>query len=89
MSARKPTISVLAFSGTIAASLCACACAAWAGSASPPDGRGEYKPIQSISYEFGSKAMSGYFVKQGSACLVTLMVIDKSDRRRRRRRGFA
>ena len=36
-------------------------------------------PIQSISYEFGSKAMSGYFVSQGSVCLVTLMISDKSD----------
>jgi hypothetical protein len=38
-----------------------------------------YLPIQSISYEFGSKAMSGYFVPQGSVCLVTLMIIEKND----------
>ena len=38
-----------------------------------------YLPIQSISYEFGSKALSGYFVPQGSVCLVTLMISDKSD----------
>ena len=38
-----------------------------------------YAPIQSIAYEFGSKAMSGYFVPQGSVCLVTLMISDKID----------
>lgn len=79
MSIRKPSTSVLALSATIAGSFLACAAAAWAGSASPADGRAEYKPIQSVSYEFGSKALSGYFVKQGSACLVTLMVIERSD----------
>src|SRR5690242_2028408 len=48
---------------------------------SPPQNEGgaRYLPIQSISYEFGSKAMSGYFVGQNSVCLVTLMVIEKSD----------
>jgi hypothetical protein len=43
------------------------------------EGDAGYLPIQSISYEFGSKAMSGYFVAQGSVCLVTLMISDKSD----------
>ena len=43
------------------------------------EGDAGYKPIQSIAYEFGSKAMSGYFVAQGSACLVTLMISDKID----------
>jgi hypothetical protein len=38
-----------------------------------------YLPMQSISYEFGSKAMSGYFVPQGSVCLVTFMISDRSD----------
>ena len=41
--------------------------------------RCRYAPIQSIAYEFGSKAMSGYFVPQGSVCLVTLMISDRSD----------
>ena len=35
------------------------------------EGDAGYLPIQSINYEFGSKAMSGYFVPQGSVCLVT------------------
>jgi hypothetical protein len=43
------------------------------------EGDAGYLPIQSISYEFGSKAMSGYFVPQGSVCLVTLMISEKSD----------
>jgi hypothetical protein len=43
------------------------------------EGDAGYLPIQSISYEFGSKAMSGYFVPQGSVCLVTLMISDRSD----------
>ena len=36
-------------------------------------------PLQSISYQFGSKFMSGYFVQQGGKCIVTLMVVEKSD----------
>ena len=43
------------------------------------EGDAGYAPIQSIAYEFGSKAMSGYFVPQGSVCLVTLMISDRSD----------
>jgi len=38
-----------------------------------------YRPIQSISYEFGSKAMSGYFVQRNSVCVVTLMIAEKID----------
>jgi hypothetical protein len=43
------------------------------------EGDAGYKPIQSIAYDFGSKAMSGYFVPQGSVCLVTLMISDRVD----------
>jgi hypothetical protein len=39
----------------------------------------KYLPIQSISYEFGSKLMSGYFVQEASTCLVTLMITENSD----------
>jgi hypothetical protein len=46
------------------------------------EGDAGYAPIQSIAYEFGSKAMSGHFVPQGSVCLVTLMISDRSDRDR-------
>jgi hypothetical protein len=41
-----------------------------------------YAPIQSISYRFGSKAVSGYFVRQvqqAASCVVTLMIAEKSD----------
>lgn len=43
------------------------------------EGDAGYAPIQSIAYQFGSKAMSGYFVPQGSVCLVTLMISERSD----------
>lgn len=43
------------------------------------DGYARYAPIQSINYEIGSKAVSGYFVTKAATCLVTLMVIEKSD----------
>jgi len=46
---------------------------------SPAESRAEYAPMQSISYSFGSKFMSGYFVKDSDTCSVTLMVIEKSD----------
>ena len=42
-----------------------------------PQSRG-YKALQSISYEFGSKFTSGYFEAHAGACLVTLMVAEKS-----------
>lgn len=43
------------------------------------EAQAQFLPIQSISYEFGSKFTSGYFVKGGATCLVTLMVTEKSD----------
>src|SRR5438477_9168569 len=68
---------VAAFAGTLAFSL-------WIGipavAGGPPDVDGaRYLPIQSISYEFGSKSMSGYFVQQAATCIVTLMISDKND----------
>jgi hypothetical protein len=39
----------------------------------------KYAPIQSISYDFGSKSMSGYFVEQTAKCVVMLMVYEKPD----------
>jgi hypothetical protein len=38
-----------------------------------------YRPIDSIRYDFGSKAASGYFVEQAKKCVVTLMVYEKPD----------
>ena len=43
------------------------------------DRQAKYAPIQIISYDFGSKSMSGYFTEQASKCLVTLMVSEKAD----------
>ena len=39
----------------------------------------KYAPVQSISYDFGSKSMSGYFVEQAARCVVMLMVYEKTD----------
>ena len=72
-------LSSSAFAGTIAVSLWTWVPAASSGSPSPVADLATYVPIQSISYEFGSKSMSGYFVEQAATCLVTLMVIEKSD----------
>jgi hypothetical protein len=37
-----------------------------------------YRALQNLSYEFGSKLASGYFEARAGACLVTLMVIERS-----------
>jgi hypothetical protein len=70
---------VSAFVGTIALGLCTWIPAASSHPPAPPHDQARYQPIQSISYAFGSKSMSGYFVEQSGICLVTLMVIEKSD----------
>ncbi len=66
---------------TIAGTLAACLWA-WVPGASAQstvrEGQTRYEALQSISYEFGSKFTSGYFVAQAGTCLVTLMVIEKS-----------
>ena len=65
-----------ACAGTAAISL-------WASAASSqtqaPIEQAKYAPIQNISYDFGSKSMSGYFMEQASKCPVTLMVSEKTD----------
>lgn len=43
------------------------------------EGQARYEPIQAITYEFGSKLTTGYFVEQGGSCVVTLMVTEKTD----------
>ena len=69
---------VSAFAATIAASFWS-AGPAFIGELSAQKDVKTYLPIHSISYEFGSKAISGYFVKHGSICLVTLMIHEKGD----------
>lgn len=39
----------------------------------------EYRPVQSITQEFGSKVASGYFLSRDGACAVTLMVGERND----------
>lgn len=70
---------VSAFAATIAVSLWAWVPVASSASPSPLEHEAQYAPIQSISYEFGSKSVSGYFVQQAATCVVTLMVAEKSD----------
>jgi hypothetical protein len=60
----------------LAASLCS---SGQAVSGEPVEGDALYLPIQSISYTFGSKIASGYFVQRNSVCLVTLMIDEKTD----------
>ena len=50
-----------------------------ASSGSPEEIEAKYRPIQSISYEFGSKFVSGFFVQQAASCLVYLMITEKID----------
>lgn len=38
-----------------------------------------FRPIQAISYTFGSKAMTGYFVQDASLCHVFAMLAEKPD----------
>lgn len=68
---------------TVAGSLTMCA---WGlvsdvSGASPEavNSQARYQPIQSMTYEFGSKLMTGYFVKQSTACIVTLMIAERRD----------
>lgn len=75
----KKMSGAVAFAGTMVVTLLASVPAAMSGSPSSPENRIQYKPVQSISYEFGSKSMSGYFVQDASACLVTLMISEKGD----------
>jgi hypothetical protein len=69
----RPTFVVAA---ALAASLCS---SGQAVSGEPVEGDALYLPIQSISYTFGSKIASGYFVQRNSVCLVTLMIDEKTD----------
>lgn len=70
-------VQASAFAGAAGISL-------WASAASsqtqtPITDEAKYAPIASISYDFGSKSMSGYFVAQAARCVVTLMVTEKLD----------
>ena len=72
-----PSIAVL--SATIAVSLWGSISDASGESPSLREDQARYVPIQSLTYEFGSKLMTGYFVAQSGTCIVMLMVIENSD----------
>jgi hypothetical protein len=73
------TTAVAAFAGAIAVNLSMAIPPALTGQPPPTEGQARYRPIQSISYELGSKRMSGYFVAQDATCLVTLMISETGD----------
>jgi len=79
MFSRNTLVVVSAIALAVAAT-CGQAGLAHAGeTAAQKEGNNLYTPIENISYTFGSKAVSGYFVQQNSVCVVTLMVIEKTD----------
>jgi len=43
------------------------------------EGQARFEPIQAITFEFGSKLTTGYFVQQSGACVVTLMLTENGD----------
>jgi len=45
----------------------------------PIESHEAYLPAESISYGFGSKFMSGYFVQEAAACNLVLMIAEASD----------
>jgi hypothetical protein len=72
----RATFVVSTLAAALAASLCSSGPAV---SGEPAESDALYLPIQSISYAFGSKIASGYFVQRNSVCLVTLMIAEKTD----------
>jgi hypothetical protein len=66
-----------AFAGALLVSLGAQAASAQ--SQAPVKSEATYAPTAGISYDFGSKSMSGYFVDQAARCVVMLMVSEKRD----------
>ena len=70
--------NIAAFAGTTA--ICLGSLVSGASGESPSlEGQARFELIQTITYEFGSKLTTGYFVQQGGACVVTLMLIENSD----------
>ena len=75
--AKAPCKWILSTAGSIAICLLAGGPAAL-GQPAVAEGQARYEARQSISYEFGSKFTSGYFVRDAGTCVVTLMVIEKN-----------
>jgi hypothetical protein len=72
-------VNISTFAATILIGQWASVPAALSESPSSGGGTAVYVPIQSISHEFGSKSMSGYFLQHAGTCRITLMIIEKSD----------
>ena len=70
---------VFALGGVIIVCLSVWIPAVSTGSPASIDDEATYAPVQSLSYEFGSKSLSGYFVQEDSACQVMLMIAEKGD----------
>jgi hypothetical protein len=70
---------IAAIAGTAVLSVCAAIPAALGDAPTPIEDHDRYQPTQSISYEFGSKSTSGYFEQEDGACVVILMVRERSD----------
>jgi len=75
----KKTLSLPAFGGTLAVVMSTLISGAASEPSGSVDARAKYRPLQSISYEFGSKFASGYFITEASQCFVTMMIIERSD----------
>jgi len=71
-------IKRVAFSGLLIAGVAAVGTAASSASTMPP-GQTTYLPMQAISYDLGSKAAIGYFVRDAGACQVVMMITEKAD----------
>ena len=71
--------SIATVAGSI--TMCVWGLASAASGASPEaiNSQTRYQPIQSMTYGFGSKLMTGYFVKQSAACVVMLMIAERRD----------
>lgn len=70
---------ISAVAGTIASITSVLSAGAIGAPQKPVEVQAQYAPLMSISYEFGSKFMSGYFTDQAGRCLVTMMIIERSD----------
>lgn len=50
-----------------------------AGDRSAGDGQIRYRPVQGIHQDFGSKSITGYFIRRDDQCQVALHVAEKGD----------
>jgi hypothetical protein len=78
MDSYKPSKTSLSIARAAVACLWFCAALAAVAESSLAEDQHRFKALESISYGFGSKFTSGFFVAQSGACLLTLMVIEKS-----------